>query len=249
MPEQYYQPQPNPSPSSDAELQKAKRAAQARLNGAHSQGPTTPDGKARSSQNSLKHGFASKHLILIGPDDSDAWDEHLAGYRDSYRPTNYAEHNLVEELAYTSWCKARLASITTALIDYQLTIQDRTVREWFPTDKDDMMLHLALAWQGLARAPLPRQIPLDPNEPIDPTIPPDQLNIDSIELARRYTTAIDRQFRNALLNLRQYRKDFAPPTAPTTAPSEPRPSGSGPHAPHTPNEPTKLTLIRSSLSP
>lgn len=222
----------------------AKRAAQARINGAKSHGPVTPAGKAISSSNSLVHGHAAKINMLVQHDDAQAWDAHLAGYHASFRPLDYFEAELVDELAAASWKKARLSGTLTTLIDFQLSIQEHNVDQNFPQETGNPQLHLALAWQALARKPLPREIPADPSEPIDPTIPPEQLDIESIELVRRYMMLHDRQFRTALLNLRQYRKDFAPPQAQAEPEPAPVPSQekSSPQPPR-PNEPTKITLI------
>ena len=233
-----------------AHAKKEKRTAQARLNGAKSKGPITPEGKATSSANSLVHGHAAKANILIELDDIPAWEAHIAGYYDSFHPTNYFETELVDELAAASWKKARLANILTALIDIQLSMQEHKMNEYFPLEKGNPQLHLAFAWQALARKALPREMPADPNEPIDPTLPPEQLDIESIELVRRYMMLHDRQFRAALLNLRQYRRDFPAPAAQPEIPANEavsQPPSATPKRPQLPgtNEPTRITLVRS----
>ena len=194
----------------DADLAlKARRAEQARLNGSKSRGPVSPEGKAKSSRNALKHGFAAAINILIDPDDSGEWDAHLAGCRASYRPTNYAESDMVDQIASIRWRQSRVAGLDSSLIDFQLSIQEDKVNQYHPLEADNPRLHLVLAWQGLARKAYPRLLPADPTVAPDPTQPPDGLDIDSVELLRRYQLSLERQFRNTLLSLLQYRKNFA----------------------------------------
>lgn len=111
------------------------RAEQARINGSKSKGPVTAEGKAASSKNALKHGFAAKANILIAPDDSDEWHTHLDGYRDSYNPVNYQESDFVSQLASIAWRQSRLVGIETALIDFQLSIQEQNVDKHFPPSR------------------------------------------------------------------------------------------------------------------
>jgi hypothetical protein len=67
-------------------------------------GPSTPEGKARSRQNALKHGLRAKLLPLpLAGDDADHFQELLAGLRRTYRPEDAAEAQLVEAIAVAMW--------------------------------------------------------------------------------------------------------------------------------------------------
>ena len=240
--------------AAEAQAKKDKRAEQARINGAKSQGPTTEAGKAKSSLNALKHGFAAKNNVIIYPEDSDEWAAHLAGQYESYLPTTYAERELVDQIASIRWRQARLVTVETAHLAFQIALHEDTIRDYHPFEADNPCLHLVLAWQSLASKPLPRHLPEDPNVAPDPTQPPDSLDVASMELLRRYQLSLDRQFRNALLNLRQYRKDFAPQAAEAAAAAVEKPqpeppvkveTGSKPQqkAPR-PNEPAIIPISR-----
>jgi hypothetical protein len=52
------------------------KSEQARINGAKSKGPVTPEGKKTSSRNSLKHGFAATQNVVISLEDEPEWNLH-----------------------------------------------------------------------------------------------------------------------------------------------------------------------------
>jgi hypothetical protein len=78
-----------------------------RLNAQASTGPTTAEGKARSSLNALSHGFYSKHLLL--PDEDPVELEVLrSSLIESYKPEDGAELLLVERIISSQWKLQRL---------------------------------------------------------------------------------------------------------------------------------------------
>ena len=194
---------------------KRSRSEQARINGANSKGPTSPEGKATSSRNALKHGFAAVINNVISVEDKEAFENHTAGYRDAFTPQNYFETTLIDQLASVNWRQTRLVGLETAILDAQLSVQSKAVDE-FEGDAADPYVRMVYAWHALARKSEPAENPAALAETFD---------IHCLELVRRYITTLDRQYRNTLLNLRQYRKDFAPapPQAqPSPEPNEPK---------------------------
>ena len=181
---------------------KNSRSEQSRINGAKSNGPTTPEGKAVSSRNALKHGFAAVINNVIAIEDKEAFEQHAAGYRVAFTPQNYFEETLVDQLASVNWRQTRLAGLETAILDAQLSVQKLPVNATQPDGEVDPYMRLVYAWQSLARK---TEIPQDP------TVLAVTFDLHCLELVRRYITTLDRQYRNTILNLRQYRKDFAPP--------------------------------------
>src|SRR5690349_21319968 len=51
-----------------------------RLNGARGHGPATPEGKARSALNGMRHGLRGATFALLPDEDPAAWAAVLAGY-------------------------------------------------------------------------------------------------------------------------------------------------------------------------
>jgi hypothetical protein len=86
-----------------------------RLNAQSSTGPTSADGKAKSSLNALSHGFYSKHLLL--PDEDPAELELLrSSLIESYQPEDGAELLLVERIISSQWKLQRLNKLEAATI-------------------------------------------------------------------------------------------------------------------------------------
>ncbi len=99
-----------PSPDLIAPTSPRSRADVNRANSQHSTGPSSSAGKARSAQNSFKHGLYSKQLILPGEDPA-AFDELRASLRLEHQPANTTEEILVDELAQSFWRMRRFREL------------------------------------------------------------------------------------------------------------------------------------------
>ncbi len=65
-------------------------------------GPKTPEGKARSSRNSFKHGACAEALILPTESQED-FDRVVEEWRREFEPEGYQEERLVEILIQNDW--------------------------------------------------------------------------------------------------------------------------------------------------
>ncbi|MCC6342706.1 MAG: hypothetical protein IT166_10920 [Bryobacterales bacterium] len=74
----------------------------ARVNGAMSHGPVTPEGKARSSQNARTHGFTSQRLFLAEQDKPE-FDQLRARLLSEFTPKGDAELLVFDELILAAW--------------------------------------------------------------------------------------------------------------------------------------------------
>jgi hypothetical protein len=87
-----------------------------RLNAQASTGPTSAEGKAKTSLNALSHGFYSKHLLL--PDEDPAELELLrCSLIESYNPEDGAELLLVERIISSQWKLQRLNKLEAKTLE------------------------------------------------------------------------------------------------------------------------------------
>jgi hypothetical protein len=79
-----------------------KQIAANRRNARKCTGPKSPQGKAASSMNNLRHGLRARTVILRGEKQED-FDEIHDGLQDQYQPQNPAEQHLVDQAAIAQW--------------------------------------------------------------------------------------------------------------------------------------------------
>ena len=70
-------------------------------------GPKTPEGKARSRMNAVRHGLRARTFALLPRESPADWAEHLAELRSCYGPVDTAEEKLVAAIAAAMWNEIR----------------------------------------------------------------------------------------------------------------------------------------------
>src|SRR5262245_2324396 len=80
----------------------AERAEISRRNGSRSKGPTSPDGKRRSSMNARKHGMTARTPVLR-TEDPDEFRRRLDGIEAALEPQAELERILVHRVATSAW--------------------------------------------------------------------------------------------------------------------------------------------------
>ncbi|MCC6366899.1 MAG: hypothetical protein IT165_25540 [Bryobacterales bacterium] len=126
------QPPTGETPTTDPTPKKLSRAEASRINGAKSRGPVTPEGKARSSQNALKHGLTSRAVVLFN-ESHEEYDALLLEYRTLYKPMDQYEADRVTDIVNARWRIRRIQRFETAVIDLQLDETSPVLYEKFAT--------------------------------------------------------------------------------------------------------------------
>jgi hypothetical protein len=202
-----------------------------RTNGAKSTGPTTPEGLARSSQNSLKHGLHSKQ-ILLPTESAEDFDSLRDSYFDQLQPATPMEAELVESLAATRWRLRRLATIEANMFYNNILERAR----YFPDELKEEDDESRLAWSFTSIA----------NDGC------------ALQMLLRYEATLSRTFDRAFKQLQLLQKQRPEPrneksqNEPTPSPSpvsagEPLRGHSGP--PSVPVEPSTTAGVSPSTLP
>ena len=91
----------------------------ARLNGARSRGPITPEGKQASARNSLRHGMLSQTIVLEG-ESKELFEQLLTAITAEIQPRTPIETGLVERMAVAHWRQMRTWAVQKASLDLQM---------------------------------------------------------------------------------------------------------------------------------
>ena len=168
----------------------------ARINGAKSHGPKTAEGKAKSSQNALRHGLTANSPTLPTESEDD-FQTLLDAYLDRYHPADAIETELVQTLAITRWRLRRVGMIESCMLENEME-QSRRHLSWLFEELGDEN-RVAFAFRNLAN------------------------DGRALDLLIRYEASLTRAYDRAAkqLDLLQNRKLRNEPTEPVTHPSEP----------------------------
>lgn len=165
----------------------------ARANGAKSHGPTTPEGRAKSSRNSIRHGLSSKS-VLLPTESQEQFQLLLDAHIDQFHPASPIEMDLVEAMAVARWRLRRIWAIETSLLANELTRRAGDIDQEF----SELTAEDRLAWvfQRLAD------------------------NNQSLALLARYEGNLNRAFDRAFkqLNILQQQNEPKPPVGSASRP-------------------------------
>ena len=183
-------------PTSDRKRQANRRNAQ------RSTGPRTPEGKARSRANAIKHGLLAETVLINGRDpieNPDDLNDLLNALIDQFSPRDPHQQLLVERLAICYW-RLRRAYRHEAQSIMQRRADDRSERARTSRDSEGQP------------------------EPFLAALPPDA----EFSKLIRYESLIDRELQRTLQQLHRAQRPepFTPITPP---PPDGTPASAGPH--------------------
>jgi hypothetical protein len=96
------------------------RAEASRKNGAKSRGPRTPEGKARSAQNAMKHGLRAQKHVVLPEEDAAAFAALEAALAEELAPQGVLQSILVGRIARAAWRLERAERIEVDLFAERL---------------------------------------------------------------------------------------------------------------------------------
>jgi hypothetical protein len=95
------------------------KSESARINGSKSRGPKTPAGKAKSSQNAIKHGIFAQ-VIVLRNENADLFEELTQDYVRRFEPRDEVELAIVEQMIAATWRLSRCWSMQAQTMNLEM---------------------------------------------------------------------------------------------------------------------------------
>jgi hypothetical protein len=95
------------------------RAEASRRNGARSRGPRTPEGKARSAQNAIKHGLRAGKFLVVPGEDACQFDGFEAALLAELAPRSALQAVLARQVVSAAWRLARVDRMETEMLIFR----------------------------------------------------------------------------------------------------------------------------------
>jgi hypothetical protein len=95
------------------------RAAASRKNGAKSRGPKSPEGKARSAQNALKHGMRAQKYVVRPQEDGAELEALESAILAELAPEGALQTLLARRVAIAAWRLARADRMEVEVLEFR----------------------------------------------------------------------------------------------------------------------------------
>src|SRR5688572_17806304 len=160
-------------------MRSAAQVEASKKNGAKSKGPVTTEGRARSSQNAVRHGLTSHKSVIIDGESKEEWEQFQHEFLVKFQPRDFVEERIVIEMAVCRWRLERIWKMQVSILDQGIADEFPVIEEQY--DQADMAL-------VQANAHVSRKLDLQ--------------SLDQLE------TRITRRFDRALRNYNEIRAQF-----------------------------------------
>jgi hypothetical protein len=107
-----------PAPRAAAAVSNA-RAAASRRNGAKARGPKTPEGKARSALNALKHGMRAQKFVVLPQEDAAQFEALETAILAELAPIGALQTLLARRVAVAAWRVERADRLEAEVLEFR----------------------------------------------------------------------------------------------------------------------------------
>ena len=179
-------------PRSEAQIEASRN------NGRKSKGPTSPEGKARSSQNAVTHALTSAKWLIPTNEDPVSYTAMHDEYQREWQPSGPTERDLVRQMSHAQYTLVRLYYIEAGFLDLEMSRMAPELATVEPPP--DPPLRQTQAFESLAKSN------------------------NGLSLLNRYMARAERLYHHALHSLLALRKaNPFPPSSKTKVNKRPQP--------------------------